>query len=95
MDQDALNEACYGHTLILNNKWNFTPKEQGNFYEHMTSENRAKLEAITEPKIVHFVGSKMKPWDFCVGDERFHKIIVNVFIIYNRKPQMIFFYFFF
>lgn len=67
VDQDALNEACYGHTLILNNKWNFTPKEQGNFYEHMTSENRAKLEAITEPKIVHFVGSKMKPWDFCVG----------------------------
>lgn len=67
VDQDALNEACYGHTLLLSNEWNFTPPQQGNFYKHMTPENRAKLDVIKMPKNLHFVGSGMKPWDFCTG----------------------------
>ncbi len=68
VNQDALNEVCYGHTLILDHKWNFTPTDQGNYFKHLTPQNKEKVLSVKNPQIIHFVGSKIKPWDFFVGE---------------------------
>ena len=72
VDQDALNELCYGHVLLLDNKWNYTPKDHGNWFEYIRPNNRKKFMKIQDPKIIHFVGTKLKPWDFVDG--QYHQL---------------------
>lgn len=67
VDQDALNELCHKNAFILNGQWNFTPLNQGDYFMHMREENRQIQLAIKEPKILHFVGSGMKPWNLYEG----------------------------
>ena len=64
VDQDALNEICGNHFILLNSEWNYPPlsPKTKQFTDYLPKEIKEKIEGLGEPKIVHFVGAYWKPW---------------------------------
>ncbi len=63
-DQDILNKCCYGKITFLELKYNLFYRYYKNvqFFEDGFYSNQELEEAEKNPAIIHYTGSKMKPW---------------------------------
>lgn len=95
-DQDILNKCCYGKIEFLDLKYNIFYryyKNIGEFKEGFYSKSELE-EAEKNPVIIHYTGSKMKPWkNTRIRASKLWWEIVNEFFsekeIYNLKEEVL------